>query len=395
MLDFTFKSPTQFVFGAGTEKKVGEQVRATGAKNVLVIYGGGSVIRSGLLERVLKSLDDERITHHQIGGVRPNPRVELVNECVDFALKNNIDLILGVGAGSVLDTCKAVAIGTANPETPLWDFYSYQVPLTRALPVASVMTFPATGSEGSNSSVINFTKKGLKRGLNSDHIRPIFAIMNPELTYTLSLFQTGCGVVDMMSHIMERYFSNTPDVELTDRLSEGLLRTIMEAASTILESPRDYGARANLMWASTLAHNNICGVGREQDWSCHALEHELSFKYDIAHGAGLAFITIAWLRYQLPRNPHKIVQFAKHVMGVTEGSSDIEIAELGIRRLASFFRSIGMPLTFEEGGCDPADIPELVKTVKRLPNGLVGQYAPLNDEGIEAVYRLSCEPPFI
>ena len=221
--------------------------------------------------------------------MQPNPRVELCNEGIRLALEQQVELILGVGAGSVLDTCKAIAIGAANPQTPLWDFYSYRVELTQALPVASIMTLPATGSEGSNSSVINFTEKGLKRGLNHDLIRPLFSILNPELTYSLSPFQTGCGVVDMMSHIMERYFSNTPHVELTDRLCEGLLCTIMEAAAVVFSEPQNYEARATLMWAGTLAHNNLCGVGRQQDWGCHALEHELSFKYDIAHGAGLAF----------------------------------------------------------------------------------------------------------
>lgn len=394
MLDFHFISPTYFSFGKDTENETGRLCKKFCASKVLILYGGGSVIRSGLLERIKHSLDEVDLPHHEIGGVQPNPRVELAEEAIAFVLENNIDFVLGVGAGSVLDTAKAVAVGAANPGTDLWEFYSYQKPVTKALKVGSVMTFPATGSEASNSTVLNFTKQGLKRGLNNDLLRPVFSILNPELTYTLPAYQTACGIVDMMSHIMERYFSNTEHVELSDRICEGLLVSIREAGTVIMHEPENYSARATLMWAATLAHNNLCGVGREQDWGCHALAHELSYRYDLAHGAALSLITIAWLRYQLPRNPHKIVQFARRVMGIIT-EDEMQAAKEGIVKLATFFRSLGMPLTMEEANCNPEDIPELVPTVKRSSAGTVGFYAPLNDEDIEAVYRLSCNPPLV
>ena len=276
-----------------------------GGSKALILYGGGSVIRSGLLERVKKSLDEAGVAHIEAGGIQPNPRASLAADLVNLAVSENIDFVIGCGGGSVLDTAKAVAIGAKHPDVPLWDFYSYKVPADTALPTGTVMTFPATGSEGSNSSVLNFEEQGLKRGLNTQVNRPVFAILNPELTYTLPPFQTACGIVDMMSHIMERYFTTTDSSKttLTDRLAEGTLRSIIEAGRRWLDEPDDYDNRATLMWASTIAHNNSLGLGRTQDWSCHALEHELSYMYDVAHGAGLAVVTNDWMRYAAPRKP--------------------------------------------------------------------------------------------
>lgn len=393
MLDFTFQSPTKFVFGKNTEEHCGALAKEIGAKKIFIIYGGGSVIRSGLLDRVKRSLEGAGLEWIERGGVQPNPRASLAAEWVKVAVEEKVDLVLGVGAGSVLDTAKAVAVGAKAPDSTLWQFYNREVPVKEVLPIGSVMTFPATGSEGSNSSVLNFEEQGLKRGLNCELIRPAFAIIDPQLTYTLPPYQTACGIVDMMSHIMERYFTNTEGVEITDRLCEGLLRTIMEAADRWLLSPNDYDTRANLAWASTLAHNNICGVGREQDWSCHALEHELSFKYDVAHGAGLAVVTIAWMRWVNARRPAKLAQFATRVMDVEADPLHLErVGFDGILRLAAFFRRIGMPLTFEELGCDPKDIPDLVRTAKRQPStGKIGFYIQMDDDQVEEVYHLCCD----
>ncbi len=390
MLNFRFISPTEIYFGKDTERFCGEAVKKHGGSRVLIIHGTGSAVRSGLLDRVCQSLAENGL-HFQIeGGVVANPRDEKAAELVRVAVDKKLDFVLGVGGGSVLDTAKAVAVGALSPATPLWDFFSYKVPVEKALPVGSVMTFPATGSEASPSSVLNFAGPGLKRGLGSDLIRPVFAVLNPELTYTLSPYQTACGIVDMMSHLLERYFSNTPHVDVTDRLCEGLLKSIMDAARGWLKNPNDYESRAALMWASTLAHNNVAGVGREQDWACHALEHELSYRYDVAHGAGLAVITIAWMRYVAPLAPAKLCRFAVEVLGLPAKFEDpVNLALAGTRRLAAFFHEIGMPLTFEELGGDPADIPALTQTVKRLSHGKAGNYVPLDDAAIKAVYRLS------
>ncbi|HHX36771.1 MAG TPA: iron-containing alcohol dehydrogenase [Clostridiaceae bacterium] len=393
MLDFTFHSPTEFIFGKDTEQRTGELVKKYGGNRVLILYGGGSVVRSGLLDRVKRSLDEAGVEHIERGGIQPNPRASLAAQLVDVAVAEKVDFIIGCGGGSVLDTAKAVAIGAKHPTTPLWDFYSYKVPADTALPVGTIMTFPATGSEGSNSSVLNFEEQGLKRGLNAQVNRPEFAILNPVLTYTLPAYQTACGIVDMMSHILERYFTPTEsDVALIDRLAEGTLRSIIEAARKLLQDPNDYDTRATLMWASTIAHNNSLGLGRQQDWSCHALEHELSYMYDVAHGAGLAVVTIAWMRYVAPIKPEKLAQFACRVMDVDPNFNDpLAVANEGIRRLAAFFKEIGMPLTFAELGCKGEDIPTLAKTVKRQPHGKVGHYVQLDEADLIKIYELSCQ----
>lgn len=391
MLDFNFYAPTQFVFGRNTEHQCGDLVRRFGGSRALVLYGGGSVVRSGLLERVLAALDRAGVAHIEAGGIRPNPRDDLAEALIQKAVQERIDFVIGCGAGSVLDTAKAVAVGAQTPDIPLWAYYSGERTVQSALPVGSIMTFPATGSEGSPSSVLNFEKQGLKRGLSSDCIRPVFAIMNPEWTYTLPPYQTACGIVDMMSHILERYFSETAGVELTDRLCEAALRSIMEAARQWTLTPEDYDTRATLMWAAAIAHNNSLGVGRQQDWSCHALEHELSYKYDVAHGAGLAVVTLGWMKWINARKPQKLAQLAARVLDVDPRYDDpARMGAAGIQKLSAFFECIGMPLTFEALGCDPRDIPALSRTVKRRPDGLLGFYCPMNDQDIIDVYRLCC-----
>jgi alcohol dehydrogenase YqhD (iron-dependent ADH family) len=393
MLNFSFCSPTDFRFGRDTERETGALVRAHGGTRALVHYGGGSVVRSGLLDRVLRSLDEAGIAHVELGGAQPNPRSGLVYEGIALCRREGVDFVLGVGGGSAIDSGKAIAIG-ARYDGDFWDFFTGKIadePTHAVLPVGVVLTIPAAGSEGSISSVVTQEAGMLKRGCNYEVLRPRFAVMNPELTFTLPPFQTACGVADMMCHIMERYFTNTPDVDLNDRLAEALLQAVIYAAPTVLRDPVDYQARAQLMWAGTLAHTNLVGLGREQDWASHSIEHELSALYDVAHGAGLATVFPAWMRHQLDHNPMRFAQFAVRVWGCSMDFEHPERTALeGIERLQSFWRGLGLPVTFAELGAKPADIPALAAKVSRNPDGLCGSFRPLDTAGIEAVLKLAC-----
>ena len=286
MNNFNFYSPTYFVFGKERENETGKYVSRFGGKKVLIHYGSGSVVRSGLLDRVKKSLQESSIAFCELGGVVPNPRSGLVYKGVEICKNEKVDFILAVGGGSVIDSAKAIALGAVY-DGDFWDFYNGKR-VEKALPVATILTLTAAGSEGSTGSVITHENGMLKRAANSDLLRPVFSILNPELTCSLPPYQTACGATDMMAHVMERYFTNTKNVEITDRLCEGILLTIINETPKVLADPNNYDARANLMWAGMVAHNDICGVGREQDWSSHNLEHELSGLYDVAHGAGLS-----------------------------------------------------------------------------------------------------------
>ncbi|MBP7401116.1 MAG: iron-containing alcohol dehydrogenase [Clostridia bacterium] len=391
MNNFNFYSPTEFVFGRGTEEQVGALVAKYGGTKALILYGGGSVIRSGLFDRTVRSLDAAGIAHLALGGVKPNPVDSLVYEGIDLCRREGVDFILGIGGGSAIDTAKAVAAGVPY-DGDFWDFYSYKTKPARVLKHGCIITLPATGTEGSDSSVIMRESDMLKRGMSTDLNRPLFSIMNPELTFTLPPYQTASGIADMMSHILERYFTNTLHVEVTDRIAEALLTTIVRNAPVVLREPENYDARAEIMWAGMLAHNNICGVGREHDFSVHQLEHELSAMYDVAHGAGLAALTPAWIGYQIPHNPMRFAQLAVRVFGCP---MDFEFPETtardGQRRLAAFFRSIGMPVNLQEldGRIRREDIPALTAKVKRKPDGTVGFFRPLRTEDITAVYEQS------
>lgn len=389
MQSFEFYSPTRFVFGKGTETQVGSLIRELGGTRVLLVYGGGSVKRSGLYDRVVASLDASGLSHCEISGVRPNPRSGLVYEGIELGRREGVDFVLPVGGGSAIDTAKAIALGIPY-DGDFWDFYCGKTAPKTVLKHGVVLTIPAAGSEGSNSSVITQEDGMLKRGLSTDLNRPLFAVMNPELTYTLPPYQTACGIVDMLAHIMERYFTNTEHVDLTDRMAEALMQTIVRTAPEVMQNPDSYEARANIMWAGMLAHNNSVGVGREQDWASHQIEHELSALYDCAHGAGLAVTFPAWMRYVYQHDVMRFAQFAVRVWGCDMDYRNPEDTALeGIRRMEAFFSSIGMPVTFAQLGAREEDIPALAAKVVRGPNGTTGHFVELDTPAIEAVLRLA------
>ena len=389
MNNFTFYSPTYFVFGKDEENNVGQYVKRFGGSKVLIHYGGGSVIRSGLLNRVKASLEKEGLHYVELGGVKPNPRSGLVYEGIALCRKENVDFVLAVGGGSTIDSSKAIAAG-ALYDGDFWDFYSGK-PIQQALPVGTILTIAAAGSEGSANSVITKEEGMLKRGAGSDAYRPKFSIMNPALTQTLPPYQTACGITDMMAHLFERYFTNTKNVEVTDRVIEGLLLSIIHEAPKVMENPNDYEARANIMWAGMMAHNNCCGVGRDQDWASHALEHELSALYDCAHGAGLAVVFPAWMEYNLSHDVMRFAQVAHRVWGCDMDFSHPEItAKAGIAAFRNFLKSIGMPQTMAELGGKAEDIPYLAHTAAygNGNKGTLGRFVSLNEEDMASIYRL-------
>ena len=391
MLNFTFCAPTKFVFGRGAENQAGAMLTELGVRKVLIHYGGGSCVRSGLLARVEQSVQDAGIEYVTLGGAQPNPRSSLVRKGIDLIRREGVEAILAAGAGSVIASSTAMAVG-ADSAGGSWDFYCGKaVPQTK-LPLGVVLTMAAAGSEASNSCVITNDEGEhmLKRGLNTELNRPQFALENPELTTTLPAYQTACGITDIMAHVLERYFTNAEDCDLTDRLCEAVLGAVISAAPVVMADPDNYEARATLMWASTLAHNNSCGVGRQMDFASHQLEHELSAKYDVAHGAGLAVVFPAWMKYVFPRNPKKFAQLAVRLWGCEMDFEHPERTALeGIRRYEDFLRSLGMPLTFAELGAEPKDIPELARGVKRNNGDKVGYFVPLDNGDLENIYRLA------
>ncbi|MGB4414671.1 MAG: iron-containing alcohol dehydrogenase [Paludibacter sp.] len=387
MNNFNFYSPTFFVFGKERENEAGKYVKRFGGTNVLIHFGGGSVVKSGLLDRVKTSLKAENIRFTELGGVQPNPRSGLVYEGVGICKRAKIDFILAIGGGSVIDSAKAIAIG-ALYDGDFWDFYTGKN-IEKALPVATILTISAAGSEGSTGSVITHENGMLKRAANGDALRPVFSILNPELTCTLPNYQTACGATDMMAHVMERYFTNTKDVEITDRLCEGVLLTIIKETPKALADPSDYESRANIMWAGMVAHNDICGVGRDQDWSSHNMEHELSGLYDVAHGAGLAVMFPAWMKYVMHHDIQRFAQFAVRVWGCEMDFQNPEnTARQGIEKMEQFFASIGMPVRFSELGAKAEDIPVLVKTMG-LGKNTLGSFVKLTEEDVRKIYELA------
>ncbi len=390
MNNFVFYSPTEFVFGKATEMQVGALARKHGARKVMIVYGGGSVVRSGLLDRVKQSLREAGIEYCLMGGVQSNPVDTKVYEGIEFCRREQADMLLPVGGGSVIDTAKAIAAGVLY-EGDFWDFYIGKAKVTKALKVAVVLTIPAAGSEGSGNTVITKLDGLQKLSLRVPEVlRPVFSIMNPELTYTLPPFQTACGVADMMAHIMERYFTNTQEVEIGDRLCEGTLMAIINEAPKAMRNPEDYGARANLMWAGMIAHNGTCGVGCEEDWASHFLEHEISAIYGVTHGAGLSVIFPAWMTWMVEHNVGKIAQYAVRVWGVPESEDKKAVALEGIGKLKAFFSSLGLPVTFEELGIEDPDIDRLADSLHRNKGELVGNYVKLTKQDSKEIYRLAC-----
>jgi alcohol dehydrogenase YqhD (iron-dependent ADH family) len=388
MNNFTFYSPTYFVFGKDTEKEAGHYVRRFGGTKVLIHYGSGSVVRSGLLGRVKTSLEQENIEFVELGGVQPNPRSGLVYQGIELCRREGVDFILAVGGGSVIDSAKAIAAGAVY-EGDFWDFYEGK-PIDAALKVATILTIAAAGSEGSGDSVITKEEGMLKRGTGSEHLRPVFSILNPELTQTLPAFQTAAGATDIMAHVFERYFTNTKEVEITDRLCEAVLLTMIKEVPRVIADPNNYEARANIMWAGMVAHNNLVGVGREQDWASHMLEHELSALYDVAHGAGLAVIFPAWMTYVHHQDVMRFAQLAVRLWGCNMDFANPETTALeGIGRLKKFLSSIGMPISFRELGAKEEDIPYMVKTLGLGENDNIGGFVKLSSKDVENIYRLA------
>ncbi len=389
MDNFTFYSPTFFAFGKGTESDAGKYVRKFGGKKVLIVYGGGSAVKSGLIDRVEKSLGGEGIPYELLGGVKPNPRSGLVYEGIKIAREKDVDFLLAVGGGSVIDTAKAIAAG-ALYDGDFWDLYT-GTPIGKALPVGTVLTIAAAGSEGSPNSVITKEEGMFKRGTNSDLLRPRFSILDPELTETLPPYQTAAGITDILAHLHERYLTNTPDVEVTDRLIEGLMLAVMHEAPRVIEDPHCYEARANIMWAGMMAHNNAVGVGRSQDWNSHQIEHELSALYDCAHGAGLAVTMPAVFRYVMEHDVNRFAKLAVRVWGCQMDLDDPERTALeGIERLKAFLRSIGMPLSFGELGAKEEDIPTLVKNLcyGTGRKGTLNGFVTLDAADCEKIYKM-------
>jgi alcohol dehydrogenase YqhD (iron-dependent ADH family) len=388
MENFTFHNPTKIIFGKGTENNVGAELKKY-ADRVLLCYGGGSIKKSGLYDRVINSLKENGIYHTELSGVKPNPRLSLVQEGIELCRTNNIKFILAVGGGSAIDTAKAIAVGVPY-EGNVWDFYDGKAVVKTALPVGTILTIPAAGSEASNSSVITNEDGWFKKGLTTQYIMPVFSILNPELTYTLPAYQTACGAADMMAHIMERYFTNVKNVDLTDRLCEATLRTIINNVPVAISNPEDYDSRAEVMWAGTVAHNNSLDPGRIGDWASHGIEHELSALYDIAHGAGLSIIFPAWMKYVYKHDMERFVQFAVRVWDVDLSFTSPEaIALEGINRMIEFFKKIGLPVTLKDAGITEDKYAEMADKCTNFGKWTVGNFVKLNREDIVNIYKLA------
>lgn len=389
MENFNYYTPTRVVFGRGTESETGTLVKDQGCSKVLVHYGGGSVVRSGLLDRVYRSLDEAGISYVSLGGVVPNPRLSLVYEGIELCRKEGVDFILAVGGGSVIDSAKAIGYGLAN-EGDVWDFYEGKRMPSGCMPIGVVLTISAAGSEMSNSSVITNENGWLKRGCNTDYGRVKFAVMNPEITMTLPKYQTASGCVDIMMHTMERYFNQSENMELTDGISEHLIRTVMRNAKILMDEPDNYDARAEVMWAGSLSHNGLTGCGTDGgDWASHQLEHELGGMFDVAHGAGLAAVWGSWARYVLDARPARFAQFAVNVMGVEPGADDTETALKGIAAMEEFYRSIEMPVCVKDMGIEMTEeqMQELAEKCSFFGKRTIGCVKKLNKDDIYQIYR--------
>ena len=388
MNDFNYYTPTRYVFGRGVESQTGELTRWMGASRVLLVYGMGSVVRSGLLDRVKASLDAAGVEYLELGGVLPNPTDDRVYEGIEICRRENLTALVAVGGGSAIDTAKAIACGVPY-EGDFWDFYAGKKIVEEALPVGVVLTIPAAGSEGSGNSVITKLDGLHKISLRTDSaLRPKFAVMNPELTFTLPPYQTASGIADMMAHIFERYFTNTPETEVTDRVAEGVLKAIITEAPRVMAEPENYDARANIMWCGTLAHNGICGTGRQEDWVSHFMEHELSAVYGVTHGAGLAVMTPAWMTFMATHNPSKGAQFARRVMDVVN-DDDTQAALEGIARLRAFYASLGLPITLAQLGIENPDFDLLVHKLHENKGEIIGGYYRFTATETRQIYELA------
>lgn len=389
MENFQYYTPTKIIFGRGAEEQTGQLAAEQGCKKVLVHYGGGSVVRSGLLERIYRSLDAVGISYVSLGGVVPNPRLSLVYEGIRLARKEQVDFILAVGGGSVIDSAKAIGYGVAN-EGDVWDFYEKRRTAKACLPIGVVLTIAAAGSEMSDSSVITKEEGWLKRGYSSNYARARFAVMNPELTMTLPKYQTASGCVDIMMHTMERYFNRSENMEMTDGISEHLLRTVMKNAKILMNEPDNYQARAEVMWAGSLSHNGLTGCGTGGgDWASHQLEHELGGMFDVAHGAGLAAVWGSWARYVMDAAPERFAKFAVNVMGVEPEKEELRTAQKGIEAMEAFYRVIDMPVCIGDMGIELTEeqMRELAEKCSHFGKRTIGCIKKLDQEDMYQIYK--------
>lgn len=392
MENFIYYTPTKVVFGKDEEKNVGKLVKEFGGKRVLIHYGGGSAIRSGLIDKVKKSLSEENLFFVELGGVKPNPRLSLVYEGIKLSKENKIDFILAIGGGSVIDSAKGIGYGIANDDIEdVWDLYIGKARTKKCAPIGVVLTIAAAGSEMSGSSVVTKEDEQLKRSYNSDNSRPRFAILNPELTYTLPKYQIACGIVDIMMHTMERYFSPVGNLEITDKISEGLLKTMIKYGKVSMEDPKNYEARSEIMWASSLAHNGLTGCGGKGDWATHQLEHDLGGVYDVAHGAGLSAVWGSWARYVYKEDPKRFSEFAKNIFGIEDNGSEEEIALKGIEAMEEFYKKLDMPIKISEAGIilSDEDIVNLANKCSNNRSRTIGSFKKLSYDDIEKIYTMA------
>ena len=391
MNNFDWYAPTHIVFGRGTESEVSSLLKSSKCNRVLLHYGSVSVIRTGLLGKIKSSLDKAGIDYIELGGVVANPRLSLVYEGIELAKSKGVDFILAVGGGSVIDSAKAIAYGAAA-DFDVWDLYDRKRTPESALPVGVILTIAAAGSEMSNSSVITNEDGGIKRGYSNNMVTPKFAILNPELTMTLPDFQTACGCTDIMIHTMERYFTSAGNMELTDGIAEALLRTVIKNALILVEDPKNYEARAEVMWAGSLSHNGLTGCGNGgDDFATHRIEHEISGMFNVAHGAGLAAIWGSWARYVLDDCLPRFKKFATKVWGIKDSGDDREVALAGISRTEAFFKRIGMPISLRDFGFELTDevINELSEKCERAVGGKVGAAKVLYRDDFKKIYRMA------
>ena len=392
MNDFTYFAPTKVVFGKGAEGQVGKLCKEQGATKVLVHFGGGSAKRSGLLDRVCAALEEEDLPYVTLGGVVPNPRLSLVYEGIELCRREGVDFLLAVGGGSVIDSCKAIGYGLANG-FDVWELFDKKRAAAGCAPVGAVLTIAAAGSEMSDSTVITKDEGELKRGYNSNYCRCKFAVLNPELTYTLPEYQTACGVTDIMMHIMERYFVNVETMTVTDTMAEAVIRDVLRYGKAALEDPRDYRARAEIMWAGSLAHNGLlCAGGPNGDWASHQIEMELSGMFGVAHGAGLAAIWGSWARYVMDQKPQRFAQFAYRIFDLPQTGDPKSDGLRGIEAMEDYFRSIRMPVNLRElgvGELTEEQIDELAEKCTYFGRRTIGQFKVLGKEDIKAIYRMA------
>ena len=391
MYNFNYFTPTKVVFGKGTHEQVGKLIKVYKCKKVLLHYGSGSVVKSGLLDKVKDALDAENIAWVELGGVVPNPRLSLVYEGIELAKREKVDFILAVGGGSVIDSSKAIGYGVCN-EGDVWEFYDRKRQAAACLPVGVILTMAAAGSEMSNSSVITKEEGWIKRGYSNDLSRPVFAIMNPELTMTLPDYQTACGCTDILMHTMERYFVSGETMELTDTIAEALMRTVIKNSLILEKDPNNYDARAEIMWAGSVSHNGLTGCGASgTDFTTHGLEHELSGLYDVAHGAGLAALWGSWARYVYKDCLHRFYRFATQVMGVEDNDDAEMVALKGIEKTEEFFKQIHMPISISELGIHPTEeeVELMAHKCSIASGGKKGSAKVLVEKDMLAIYKMA------